>query len=66
MLKKYYEAKNPLALAINFLPPPPPAILFSYVRFTKTEGTENRGYVWYVNRATFLTRLSQRAPLLIK
>ena len=43
MLKKYYEAKNPLALAINFLPPPPtPAILFSYVRFTiseeKTEG----------------------------
>ena len=34
MVKKYYEAKNPLALAVNFLPP---AILFWYVRLTISE-----------------------------
>ena len=28
MLKKYYDAKTPLALAINFLPPPPPRFCF--------------------------------------
>ena len=29
MVKKYYEAKNALALVVNILPrPPPPAILF--------------------------------------
>ena len=44
MVKKYYEAKNALALVVNILPrPPPPAILFWCVRFMiseeKIEGT---------------------------
>ena len=34
MVKKYYEAKNPLALAVNFLPT---TILFWYVRLMISE-----------------------------
>ena len=28
MVKKYYEAKNALALVVNILPPPPPQFCF--------------------------------------
>ena len=28
MVKKYYEAKNALALVVNILPPPPRKLLF--------------------------------------
>ena len=34
MVKKYNETKNPLALAVNFLPP---TILFWYVHLTISE-----------------------------
>ena len=62
MVKKHYEAKNPLALAVNILPP---AILFWYVHLTISE-EKIEGMLWYVNRATFPTRLSQHALLIIK
>ena len=30
MVKKYYEAKNALALVVNILPPPPPPPQFCF------------------------------------